>query len=74
MTTVESFWAVYTNIPDVRDLNQRYTYHMMRDDRKPLWEEPRNSRGGTWKVKCRKEDSVSAENMEWVYNLDSGIS
>lgn len=57
MTTVESFWAVYTNIPDVRDLSQRYTYHMMRDDRKPLWEEPRNSRGGTWKVKCRKEDA-----------------
>ncbi|XP_037069769.1 eukaryotic translation initiation factor 4E type 3-B-like [Pollicipes pollicipes] len=57
MTTVESFWAVYKNIPDVQELNTRYTYHMMRDDRKPLWEEPRNSRGGTWKVKCRKEDS-----------------
>ncbi|KAF0292051.1 Eukaryotic translation initiation factor 4E type 3-B [Amphibalanus amphitrite] len=57
MTTVECFWAVYRNIPNVRDLNQRYTYHMMRDDRKPLWEDTRNSRGGTWKVKCRKEDS-----------------
>jgi len=57
MTSVESFWAVYCNIPDVRDLNTRYTYHMMRDDRKPLWEEPRNARGGTWKVKCRKDDS-----------------
>ena len=31
----------------------------MRDDRKPLWEEPYNRRGGTWRIKCQKRDTVS---------------
>lgn len=37
----------------------RYSYHLMREDRKPLWEEPYNSRGGTWRIKCQKRDTVS---------------
>ena len=30
----------------------------MRNKRRPVWEDIDNSRGGLWKFKCRKEDTV----------------
>uniref|UniRef100_V9IFK5 Eukaryotic translation initiation factor 4E type 3 n=2 Tax=Apis cerana TaxID=7461 RepID=V9IFK5_APICE len=29
----------------------------MRDERYPLWEEPVNQNGGTWRLKCHKSDT-----------------
>ncbi|XP_063235203.1 eukaryotic translation initiation factor 4E type 3-like [Bacillus rossius redtenbacheri] len=57
VSTVQSFWAVYNHIPDAADIPVRYSYHMMREDRKPLWEEPYNQHGGTWRFKCWKKDT-----------------
>lgn len=37
----------------------KYSYHLMRDDRYPLWEDKLNQKGGTWRLKCHKHDTVS---------------
>lgn len=37
----------------------RYSYHLMRDDRYPLWEDKLNQKGGTWRLKCHKHDTVN---------------
>lgn len=37
----------------------RYSYHLMRDDRYPLWEDKLNQKGGTWRLKCHKYDTVN---------------
>ncbi|KAJ9584587.1 hypothetical protein L9F63_021057 [Diploptera punctata] len=58
VSSVQSFWGVYNNIPSVEELNVRYSYHLMRDERKPLWEESYNQRGGTWRLKCFKKDTL----------------
>ncbi|OWF37759.1 eukaryotic translation initiation factor 4E type 3-like [Mizuhopecten yessoensis] len=57
VNTVQGFWAVYNNIPGVDMLNVRYTYHLMRDERRPIWEDVNNCHGGNWRLKCNKVDS-----------------
>ncbi|XP_076650072.1 eukaryotic translation initiation factor 4E type 3 [Halictus rubicundus] len=57
VNTVQSFWAVFNNIPNASSMQVRYSYHLMRDERYPLWEEPINQHGGTWRIKCHKSDT-----------------
>ncbi|KZC04859.1 PREDICTED: eukaryotic translation initiation factor 4E type 3-like [Dufourea novaeangliae] len=57
VNTVQSFWAVFNNIPNASAMQVRYSYHLMRDERYPLWEEPVNQKGGTWRLKCHKSDT-----------------
>ncbi|CAK9797710.1 Eukaryotic translation initiation factor 4E type 3 [Anthophora quadrimaculata] len=57
VNTVQSFWAVFNNIPNASVIQVRYSYHLMRDERYPLWEEPVNRNGGTWRLKCHKSDT-----------------
>jgi len=55
--TVHRFWGVYYNIPKPSALHIRSSLHMMRDERKPIWEEPYNCLGGTFRFRCQKRDT-----------------
>jgi len=67
--TVQRFWAVYYNIPKPADLQVRSSLHMMRDDRKPVWEEEYNCKGGTFRLRVHKKDS----NKVWKELLMAAI-
>jgi hypothetical protein len=54
VSTVESFWCVYNNIPTPSRVACRYSYHLMRGTRRPIWEDKENVNGGYWKLKCPK--------------------
>ncbi|KAL8611314.1 hypothetical protein ACOMHN_013745 [Nucella lapillus] len=57
VNTVQGFWSVYNNIPDPCFVSPRYSYHLMKDERRPVWEDEENSKGGNWRLKCNKSDT-----------------
>lgn len=57
VSTIEGFWQVFNNIPSPSDLQPRYSFHLMRGDRRPIWEDPLNENGGYWKLKCHKNNT-----------------
>ncbi|CAF0823339.1 unnamed protein product [Didymodactylos carnosus] len=54
VATVQEFWSVFNNIPAPSKLLNRVSYHLMRNNRKPLWEDAENINGGIWTAKCSK--------------------
>lgn len=57
VSTVQGFWSVYHHIPDVWEVRLRTYYHLMREEREPLWEDPTLAHGGVWRIKCPKKDT-----------------
>ncbi|XP_078485117.1 eukaryotic translation initiation factor 4E type 3 [Ciona intestinalis] len=54
VSTIESFWGVYNHIPPPSRLIPRYSYHLMRNNIRPVWEDEVNANGGMWKLRCHK--------------------
>lgn len=57
VSTVQEFWAVFNHIPPPEKIPVRCSYHLMRDQLRPLWEDDINRMGGTWRLKCSKKDT-----------------
>ena len=58
VSTVQGFWSVFNHIPCLTELPNGSYYHLMREERPALWEDPYLCNGGTWRLKCKKADTV----------------
>ena len=59
VATVQGFWSVFNHIPCLSELPHGSYYHLMREERPPLWEDPHICNGGTWRMKCKKQDTIT---------------
>jgi len=57
VSTVQQFWQWFNNLPAAHDLGPRCSYHMMKQNIRPLWEDPANVNGGNLSFKVPKEDT-----------------
>jgi hypothetical protein len=54
ISDVKQFWAVFNNF-DVNQLKLRDSVHLFHRGVKPVWEDPRNARGGSWTFRVPKK-------------------
>ena len=54
MTDVREFWEMFNNF-DVTSLPLRDSIHLFHKGVKPVWEDPRNMKGGCWTFRVPKE-------------------
>jgi hypothetical protein len=54
VSDVRGFWEVFNNF-DVFSLQLRDSVHLFHKGVKPVWEDPRNAKGGSWTFRVPKE-------------------
>ena len=57
--SIEEFWSVYHHIPHVDELPTHFSYHFMRYDWRPVWEDDATRDGGIWRIRIPSNRSVS---------------
>lgn len=53
---VKQFWGVFNNF-DINQLKLRDSVHLFHKGVKPVWEDPRNARGGSWTFRIPKQQA-----------------
>ncbi|KAF8465237.1 translation initiation factor eIF 4e-like domain-containing protein [Kalaharituber pfeilii] len=56
ISTIQSFWQVFNNIP-FTSLPLRDSYRLFKKNVKPIWEDPRNAKGGAWTFRVQKANA-----------------
>ena len=57
ITDVKAFWAVFNNFP-ISSLPQKQSVHLFHATVVPVWEDPRNARGGGWTFRIPKSQAI----------------
>ncbi|KAF3930568.1 hypothetical protein ABW19_dt0203506 [Dactylella cylindrospora] len=60
ISTIQAFWQVYNNTP-FESLALRDSLLLFKKNVKPIWEDPRNNKGGAWTFRISKTNNNSSE-------------
>ncbi|KAM5217360.1 eukaryotic translation initiation factor 4E type 1B isoform 3-T5 [Hipposideros larvatus] len=70
--TVEDFWAVYNHTQLPSKLSPGCDYSLFKDGIEPMWEDPRNKRGGRWLVSLSKQQRHMELDHLWLETVSRG--
>lgn len=62
---IQDFWGIYNNLPGLETIPNKSSYHLMKNESLPLWEDKANIDGGNFSFKIKSSD---AEHV-WVQML-----
>ncbi|KAG7851443.1 hypothetical protein KL941_001112 [Ogataea angusta] len=71
--TVEEFWGIFNSIPKADELPLKSDYHLFRENIKPEWEDPANSKGGRFSFQFKGKRLEHGINEIWTRALLSVI-
>ena len=54
ISTVESFWTIYSHLKRPSSLPSVSDYHIFKEGIRPVWEDEANKRGGKWIIRLKK--------------------
>ena len=54
ISTVESFWTIYTHLKRPSQLPSVSDYHIFKEGIRPVWEDEANKKGGKWIIRLKK--------------------
>ncbi|EPS39236.1 hypothetical protein H072_7014 [Dactylellina haptotyla CBS 200.50] len=60
LSTIQDFWQVYNNTP-FESLALRDSLLLFKKNVKPIWEDPRNNKGGSWTFRISKNGGNSSD-------------
>jgi len=70
LSTAESLWQVLNNVVPPSSLPINSTYHIFRKGIKPMWEDPKNVKGGKWVMQMpRGERNIKRTDEWWLYTV-----
>jgi len=55
--SIQNYWRWFNNLPPTTQLPPRTSYHLMKENVRPLWEDEENVNGGTFTFKVSKAES-----------------
>jgi len=67
--TVEEFWRVFNNLAPPSNLPDGADLHLFRSGVSPAWEDPFNSKGGTWTYRLSKDDGTNKLDTTWFNSV-----
>jgi len=63
--SVEEFWRVFNNLTPPSNLSEGSDLQLFRATVAPAWEDPFNTKGGTWTYRINKEESSHKLDTTW---------
>ena len=69
ISSIETFWEMYNNIPTASSLVFPYDYYFFRSNIKPMWEDPLNKDGGKITITFKKDISNEEIDKWWLYTV-----
>jgi len=67
--TVEEFWRVFNNLAPPSNLQDGSDLHLFRSGVSPAWEDPFNTKGGTWTYRISKDDVTHKIDSTWFNSV-----
>jgi len=67
--TIPAFWKCWSNLQELRTVpiaGQAANYHLFKDNIKPLWEDPKNIKGGKWTFVLPSNTAHSEIMKNWM--------
>lgn len=65
-STVETFFGCFAKLHRPSQLERHSSYHLFKDGIKPMWEDPRNAKGGKWTITFRQRNPALVD-RSWLW-------